>query len=127
MRMSNILDYDQPKTDDFKPFGQAMTKIAARTVDKAFEIYLSLYQAVTGTEEKQNVQRFSPDFFDLVIIDECHRGSAADDAAWHRVSTFFSSGPRRSVSPQHPRKPGTYPTFVFRRSGSPLAKARHRQ
>jgi type I restriction enzyme, R subunit len=87
----NILA-DQTKTNDFKPFGQAMTKITNRTADKAFEIYLSLYQAVTGTEEEQNIyKQFSPDFFDLVVVDECHRGSAADDAAWHKILTYFSS------------------------------------
>jgi type I restriction enzyme R subunit len=87
----NILA-DQTKTNDFKPFGQAMTKITNRTADKAFEIYLSLYQAVTGTEEEQNIyKQFSPDFFDLVVIDECHRGSAADDAAWRKVLDYFSS------------------------------------
>ena len=87
----NILA-DQTKINDFKPFGKAMTKITHRTVDKAFEIYLSLYQAVTGTEEEQNIyKQFSPDFFDLVIIDECHRGSAAEDAAWRKVLEYFSS------------------------------------
>jgi type I restriction enzyme R subunit len=87
----NILA-DQTKTNDFKPFGQAMTKITNRSVDKSFEIYLSLYQAVTGTEEERNIyKQFSPDFFDLIIIDECHRGSAAEDAAWHDVLTYFST------------------------------------
>ncbi len=87
----NILA-DQTKTNDFKPFGTAMTKITHRTIDKSFEIYLSLYQAVTGTEEDSNIYRqFSKDFFDLVIVDECHRGSAADDAAWREVLEYFSS------------------------------------
>ncbi len=87
----NILA-DQTKTNDFKPFGQAMTKITNRTVDKAFEVYLCLYQAVTGTEAEQNIyQQFSPDFFDLVFVDECHRGSAADDAAWRKVLEYFST------------------------------------
>jgi type I restriction enzyme R subunit len=87
----NILA-DQTKTNDFKPFGTAMTKITNRTVDKSFEIYLCLYQAVTGTEEDQNIyKQFSPDFFDLVIVDECHRGSAADDAAWRKVLEYFTS------------------------------------
>ncbi len=87
----NILA-DQTKTNDFKPFGQAMTKVTNRTVDKAYEIYLSLYQAVTGTEEEQDIyKQFSPDFFDLIVVDECHRGSAASDAAWHKVLTYFSS------------------------------------
>ena len=87
----NILA-DQTKTNDFKPFGQAMTKITNRTVDKSFEIYLCLYQAVTGTDEDQNIyKQFSPDFFDLVVVDECHRGSAADDAAWRKVLEYFSS------------------------------------
>ena len=87
----NILA-DQTKTNDFKPFGTAMTKIVNRTVDKAFEVYLCLYQAVTGAEEDKNIyKQFSPDFFDLVVVDECHRGSAADDAAWRQVLEYFSS------------------------------------
>lgn len=87
----NILA-DQTKTNDFKPFGQALTKITNRNVDKAFEIYLCLYQAVTGTDDDQNIyKQFSPDFFDLVIVDECHRGSAADDAQWRKVLDYFSS------------------------------------
>ena len=87
----NILA-DQTKTNDFKPFGQAMTKITNRTADKAFEIYLSLYQAVTGNAEEQNIyKQFSPDFFDLIVVDECHRGSAADDASWKEILTYFSS------------------------------------
>jgi type I restriction enzyme R subunit len=87
----NILA-DQTKTNDFKPFGAAMTKIKNRGVDKSYEIYLALYQAVTGTEEEQNIyKQFSPDFFDLVIVDECHRGSAADDASWRKVLDYFAS------------------------------------
>jgi type I restriction enzyme, R subunit len=87
----NILA-DQTKINDFKPFGQAMTKITNRVVDKSFEIYLCLYQAVTGTEEEQNIyKQFSPDFFDLVIVDECHRGSADEDASWRQVLEYFST------------------------------------
>ena len=87
----NIL-VDQTKTNDFKPFGGAMTKIENRNVDKSYEIYLSLYQAVTGTEEQQNIyKQFSPDFFDLIVIDECHRGSAKEDSAWHVILDYFSS------------------------------------
>lgn len=87
----NILA-DQTKTNDFKPFGQAMTKITNRTVDKSYEIYLCLYQAVTGMEEASNIyKQFSPDFFDLIIVDECHRGSAAADAAWRQVLEYFTS------------------------------------
>jgi type I restriction enzyme R subunit len=87
----NILA-DQTKTNDFKPFGTAMTKVTNRTVNKSFEIYLCLYQAVTGTEEEANIyKQFSKDFFDLIIIDECHRGSAADDARWREVLKYFSS------------------------------------
>jgi type I restriction enzyme, R subunit len=87
----NILA-DQTKTNDFKPFGTAMTKITNRTVDKSFEIYLCLYQAVTGTEEDRNIyKQFSPDFFDLIVIDECHRGSAAEDANWRRILEYFNN------------------------------------
>jgi len=86
----NIL-VDQTKNNDFKPFGAAMTKIAKRQIDTSYEIYLSLYQAVTGAEEEQNVyKQFSRDFFDLIVIDECHRGSAAEDSAWREILDYFS-------------------------------------
>ena len=69
-----------------------MTKITNRQADKSFEIYLSLYQAVTGNEEESNIyKQFSPDFFDLIVIDECHRGSAAEDANWRQILDYFGS------------------------------------
>lgn len=87
----NIL-VDQTKNNDFKPFGQAMTKISKRMINKSFEIYLSLYQAVTGTDDDANIyKQFSPEFFDLVIIDECHRGSAKEDSSWREILAYFSS------------------------------------
>lgn len=87
----NIL-VDQTKNNDFKPFGQAMTKITKRQINKSYEIYLSLYQAVTGNDEEQNIYKeFSPDFFDLIVIDECHRGSAKEDSAWREILEYFNS------------------------------------
>ncbi|MGB3295146.1 MAG: DEAD/DEAH box helicase family protein [Phormidesmis sp.] len=87
----NVL-VDQTMTNDFKPFGQVMTKIKKRQANKAYEIYLCLYQAVTGSEEEQNIYRqFSPDFFDLIVIDECHRGSAKEESAWREILEYFSA------------------------------------
>jgi type I restriction enzyme R subunit len=114
----NIL-IDQTMVNDFRPFKGAMAKLSpnakgvervdaqgtvtvdevdlavnktTKLVDKSYEIYLSLYQAVTGTEEERNIyKQFSHDFFDLIIVDECHRGSAADDSAWRDILTYFSS------------------------------------
>ncbi len=87
----NIL-VDQTRTNDFKPFGSAMTKIQKRQVDKSYEVYLALYQAISGTEEEQNIyKQFSPDFFDLIVVDECHRGSAAEDSAWREILGYFTS------------------------------------
>ncbi|MBR1368920.1 restriction endonuclease [Methanocalculus chunghsingensis] len=87
----NIL-VDQTKTNDFKPFGSAMTKITNRQVDKSYEIYLSLYQAVSGNDEEKNIyKQFSPDFFDLIVVDECHRGSAAEDAMWREILDYFTN------------------------------------
>lgn len=87
----NIL-VDQTKNNDFKPFGQAMTKISKRQINKSYEIYLSLYQAVTGNEDEQDIyKQFSPDFFDLIVIDECHRGSAKEDSAWREILSYFES------------------------------------
>lgn len=86
----NIL-VDQAMTNDFKHFGDKMTKIQNRKIDKAYEIYLALYQAVSGTEEEMNIyKQFSPDFFDLIIVDECHRGSAADDSAWREILEYYA-------------------------------------
>lgn len=87
----NIL-IDQTKTNDFKPFGSAMTKIQKRQADKSYEIYLALYQAVSGIEEVQNIyKQFLPNFFDLIVVDECHRGSAAEDSAWREILEYFSA------------------------------------
>jgi hypothetical protein len=87
----NIL-IDQTRINDFEPFGQAMTKITGRTIDPAYEIHLALYQALTGPEESQKAyNQVKPDFFDLIIIDECHRGSAAEDSAWREILEYFSS------------------------------------
>ena len=83
---------DQTKTGDFKPFGAAMTQITNRKVDTAFEIYLALYQAISQNDPDKDVFRqFSPTFFDLIVVDECHRGSAADNSAWREVLDYFSA------------------------------------
>lgn len=87
----NIL-VDQTRTNDFQPFGQAMTKVKGRKVDPAYEVHLALYQALTGPEESQKAyKQVDRDFFDLIVIDECHRGSAADDSAWREILEYFSS------------------------------------
>ena len=114
----NIL-IDQTMVNDFRPFKGAMAKLSpnakgierinahgqveveevdlavnktTKLVDKSYEIYLSLYQAVSGTDESQNIyKQFSPDFFDLIVVDECHRGSADEDSAWREILTYFAS------------------------------------
>ena len=99
----NVL-VDQTMVNDFRPFGGAMAKLStqARTIqrdvggslhiDTAYEVYLGLYQAVTGPEERQKIYRkLSPGFFDLIVIDECHRGSTAEDSAWREILEHFSS------------------------------------
>lgn len=86
----NIL-VDQTMTNDFKHFSDKMTKISNRKVDKSFEIYLALYQAVTGEEESKKIfKMFSRNFFDLIIIDECHRGSASEDSQWREILEYFN-------------------------------------
>ena len=86
----NVL-IDQAMTNDFRPFGGKMTKLK-RDIDPSYEIYLGLYQAITGPEEHQKAYRtLSRTFFDLIVIDECHRGSAADDSAWREILEYFSS------------------------------------
>ncbi|MBI3915869.1 MAG: DEAD/DEAH box helicase family protein [Betaproteobacteria bacterium] len=110
----NVL-VDQTMVNDFRPFGAAMAKLSThaktieredgtavelpsaierkhRRIDTSYEIYLALYQAITGPEERQKLYReLSRDFFDLIVIDECHRGSAAADSAWREILDYFSS------------------------------------
>ncbi|HHF3242213.1 TPA: EcoAI/FtnUII family type I restriction enzme subunit R [Vibrio alginolyticus] len=87
----NIL-VDQTMQQDFAPFGEFMHKVTNRQAKKSYEIYLALYQAFTGKEEwKQIYKQFPRDFFDLVVIDECHRGSAREDSAWHQILEYFDS------------------------------------
>lgn len=83
---------DQTMNNDFRPFEKVMTKITDRKVDKSFEIYMALYQAITGTEEEKKIfKKFSKDFFDLIVIDECHRGSADEDSEWREILEHFTS------------------------------------
>src|SRR5713226_5144875 len=109
----NVL-IDQTMVNDFRPFGGVMAKLSVnaktieksdgtttdlttavdptRQIDTAYEVYLGLYQAITGPEDRQKLYReFSPGFFDLIVIDECHRGSAAEDAAWREILEYFRS------------------------------------
>ena len=83
----------QTKNGDFSPFGNdIMHIIKNRKIDKSYQIYFALYQGLTSNEEEKNAYKeFSPDFFDLVVIDECHRGSASEASAWRDVLTYFSS------------------------------------
>lgn len=86
----NVL-VDQTLVNDFKPFGAVMTKVRNRTIDPSYEIHLGLYHSLTGPDEADKVfKTVSRDFFDLIVIDECHRGSAADDAAWREILDYFS-------------------------------------
>ncbi len=87
----NIL-VDDPKNKDFKPFTKVSCKVSHRKSDPAYEIYFAIYQGVSGEEERKNIYKnFSKGFFDLVVIDECHRGSAKADSAWREVLDYFDS------------------------------------
>jgi len=83
---------DQTQRGDFRHFKDKMTVIKHKRIDKSYEIYLALYQGLTNYDEDKDAYReFSPDFFDLVVIDECHRGSAAEDSAWREILRYFGS------------------------------------
>ena len=88
----NIL-VDQTMSNDFQPFNGVMTKIENRTIDTSYEIYLSLYHQLSSNSDDplEVLKQLSPDFFDLIVIDECHRGSAKEDSRWRAVLDYFSS------------------------------------
>jgi len=82
----------QTKKGDFKHFRDKLTIIKNKKIDKSYEIYLALYQGLTNYDDETDAYRqFSPDFFDLIIVDECHRGSIDEDKAWHKILSYFSS------------------------------------
>ena len=82
----------QTKKGDFKHFKDKLTIIKNKKIDKSYEIYLALYQGLTNYDEETDAfRKFSPNFFDLIIVDECHRGSVDEDKAWHKILTYFSS------------------------------------
>lgn len=82
---------DQTRRGDFKHFKDKMTVVKHRQIDKSYEIYLALYQGLSGTDDEANVyKQFSPDFFDLIVIDECHRGSAKEDSSWREILSYFN-------------------------------------
>ncbi|MFZ4751940.1 MAG: EcoAI/FtnUII family type I restriction enzme subunit R [Chitinophagaceae bacterium] len=82
---------DQTRRGDFKHFKDKMTVVKHRQIDKSYEIYLALYQGLSGSDEDANIyKQFSPDFFDLIVIDECHRGSAKEDSSWREILSYFS-------------------------------------
>jgi type I restriction enzyme R subunit len=85
----NVL-LEQPFNKDFAPFGKAMTWVKSHHIDKSYEVYLALYQGLTSTDpDAQAYREFSPGFFDLIVVDECHRGSSKTDSAWRAVLDYF--------------------------------------
>lgn len=83
---------DQTKRGDFRHFKNKMTVVKHKEIDKSYEIYLALYQGLTNYDEDKDAYReFSPDFFDLIVIDECHRGSASEDSAWREILNYFKN------------------------------------
>ncbi|WP_286154120.1 EcoAI/FtnUII family type I restriction enzme subunit R, partial [Sporofaciens musculi] len=82
---------EQTISGDFKPFGGKMTRVENRTLDSAYEVYLSLYHQLSGEDNLEAFKQFKPNFFDLIVIDECHRGSAKEESAWRKILDYFSS------------------------------------
>ncbi|MDO5727997.1 MAG: DEAD/DEAH box helicase family protein [Actinomycetaceae bacterium] len=85
----NVL-INQTITGDFRPLGNRMVKVQNRQLDSAFEVYLSLYHQLSDDEGNEPFRQFKPEFFDLVIVDECHRGSAREESRWRKVLDYFS-------------------------------------
>jgi len=85
----NIL-VDQTMVNDFKPFEKVMTKVENRVLDSSYEVYTALYQQLAGEDGTEPFRQFQPDFFDLVIIDEAHRGSAKEESRWRKVLDYFN-------------------------------------
>lgn len=86
----NIL-IDQTILNDFAPFNEKgiLTKVKAKNLESQYDIYMSLYHQLSGDEEEEAFRQFTPDFFDLIIVDECHRGSAKENSRWRKILDYF--------------------------------------
>lgn len=82
---------DQTARGDFRHFKDALTTIKHKKIDTAYNIYLALYQGLSDSKTEDAYKQFSPDFFDLIIIDECHRGSAKEDSKWREILAYFNT------------------------------------
>lgn len=100
---------DQTNRGDFKHFGDTLTVVRKKKIDKAFEIYLALYQGLTNYDKDADAYKeFSPDFFDLVVVDECHRGSAADDSEWRKILEYFSNATQIGMTATPKKRPAAF-------------------
>ena len=86
----NIL-IDQTMAQDFKPLEKIMCKIQNKKLDSSYQIFMSLYHQLAGEDGSEPFRQFKPEFFDLIIVDECHRGSAKFDSEWRRILDYFHS------------------------------------
>lgn len=112
----NIL-IDQTMSNDFGPLADVMTKIENRNMDSSFEIYMSLYHQLSGEDGKESFTQFSPNFFDMIIIDEAHRGSARDESRWRKILDYFGSAIQIGMTAT-PKSDANVNTFQY--FGNPL-------
>ena len=120
----NIL-IDDPKDKTFTPFGDARWKIEGGKISLGREMYFSIYQAIAEDERRPGLYKeYPPDFFDLVIIDECHRGSARDESTWREILEYFEPAYQLGMTATPKRKDNvdTYSYF-----GDPLYEYSLRQ
>lgn len=113
----NIL-VDDPKDKMFAPFGEARCKIENGEAVKSRDLYFSTYQSIAEDERRPGLYKeYTPDFFDFIIVDECHRGSARDESNWHKILEYFHPSYQlgMTATPQRDENRDTYCYF-----GEPL-------
>lgn len=88
----NIL-IDQTILNDFAPFNEKgiLTKVKAKNLESQYDIYMSLYHQLSGDDDEEAFRQFKPEFFDLIVVDECHRGSAKENSRWRKILNYFNS------------------------------------
>lgn len=115
----NVL-LDQTISGDFKPLNEVTTKVQGKKLDSAYEIFFSTYQQLVDEEDEnapQPFEQFDPNFFDLIIVDECHRGSARADSSWRRILEYFDSAIQLGMTATPKETKGISTSDYF---GSPL-------
>jgi len=118
---------DQTVRGDFRHFKEAMTVVKHKQIDTAYNVYLALYQGLSDNNDTDAYKQFSPEFFDLIIVDECHRGSAREDSKWREILEYFNGATHIGLTATPKETKEISSSEYFGDRYTPTRSSRHRR